>query len=174
MTLAAGSFSNSSTCTTSIRLASRVSGTTSVAPAWVSSERPTSSWVRTNTGTSARSRRTLRTMPTDTAGLAKVTITALATSTPTCRNRSSSALSPYTTASPACRAKRIRAGSRSSARYSKPSDSSTRAIFWPTRPKPHNTTCSRRASAVSAADSRSRALAGGPRSPSSSRAIRRL
>ncbi len=78
------------------------------------------------------------------------------------------------TGSPAWRAARMRAGSRSRAMYSNPCDSSTRATFCPTRPKPHRITWSRAAISRVAASSRSLAVSGGPRSPRSRRATRLL
>ena len=100
--------------------------------------------------------------------------TALAFARPTSSSTCSSAESPYTTGWPICRAARTRAASRSIAMYSKPCASSTRATFWPTRPKPHRITCSRLATASVTASSRSIAVFGGPRSPSNRRATRLL
>ena len=157
-----------------MRLASKVSGTTSVAPASCSSLMRASSWVRTSTGTSGRRRRTLCRMPIEVAGSEKLMTIALAVRSPTLPSSSSSAESPNRTGSPAWRAARMRAGSRSSAMYSKPCDSSTRATFWPTRPKPHRMTCSRRAISVVAASSRSLAVCAGACSCSSQRATRLL
>ena len=107
-----------------------------------------------------------------------VTTTALAESTPTRCSSSSSAASPYIAGSPAARAARTRAGSRSIARNSMPCDSSTRARFCPTRPKPQSSTCSRAAmpcssgSFASPATGDTRSLR--RRSRSTSRAIFRL
>src|SRR2546429_9880188 len=110
-----GTCSSISTCDTSMRLASKVSGTTAVAPGSCSSSMRESSAVRTSAGSSGRKRRTLRRIPTEVAGSEKLMTSTLAVGRPACRSSSSSEESPNITASPAWRAARMRAGSRSSA-----------------------------------------------------------
>ena len=92
---AAGTFRNSSTCETSDRLVSKISGTTSVAPAACSASRRESSSVRTSTGTSPRSRRTARTILSAVSGPSNETTTTLACSRPSARSTSGSDASPY-------------------------------------------------------------------------------
>ena len=173
-----GVLSASKACEASIKLASKVSGTTSVAPAARNSSRRLSSCVRTRIGRSVLKRRMARTMPSAMSGSENVTTTALAESTPTRCSSSSSAASPYIAGSPAARAARTRAGSRSIARNSMPCDSSTRARFCPTRPKPQSRTCSRAAMPCSSGSFASLATGDARslrrRSRSSSRAIVRL
>ena len=77
ITRGTGSFSSSSRCDSSMRLASKVSGTTSVAPAACNCSSLVSSWVRTRIGTSPRRSRTARRMRSATSGLAKVITTQL-------------------------------------------------------------------------------------------------
>ena len=127
MTVAGGTLSDMSTCEASMRLASKASGTTSVAPAVLSSSSRESSGVRTSTGTSVRSRRRLRRMASEVRVSENEMTTAFAFARPTSSSTCSSAESPYTTGWPICRAARTRTASRSMAMYSKPCASSTRA-----------------------------------------------
>ena len=83
MTAPGGTLSDISTCEASMRLASKASGTTSVAPAVLSSSRRESSGVRTSTGTSVRSRRRLRRMASEVRVSENEMTTALALARPT-------------------------------------------------------------------------------------------
>ncbi len=96
-----GTCNSINTCETSIRLASKVSGTTSVAPASCRSLIRVSSCVRTRMGTSGRNRRMLRKMPTEVAESEKLITTAVAVSRPALARICSSAESPNMTGSPA-------------------------------------------------------------------------